>query len=194
MDKMQEYYKNSLLANLCSEYKTEWRQAMMDKRALFDMAVTQQSIPHLMTFAYNGLGLTQEYVEREFAEYINGRYTAIDVDGVKGNYQTTLYVGFKGILALSDDVSAFMWANIPSLTFKRCKASKIYLGCKSNITLNMDGYNSITVMLFDESRVRIGECDTTCDITVFKYSDLAHVEIGKYCLGNVKIHEKELRL
>lgn len=194
MDKMQEYYKNALLANLCTEYKAEWRNAMSDKKALFDMAVIQQSIPHMLTFAYNGIGLTKEYLKEEFQDYINGKYTAIDVDGVKGNYKTTLYVGFKGILRLSDDVSVFMWSNISSLMLNTSKAAKFYIGCKSNVTLNLDGYNSIILMLFDESTVRIGECDTTCDVTIFKYSTDAHVELSKYCLANVKTYEKELRL
>lgn len=194
MDKLQEYYKNAILANLCGEYKSDWQHAMQDKEALFRLALTQQSIPHMMTFAYNGIGLTQQYVEKEFSEYINGKYTAIDVDGVKGNYKTSLYVGENAIFKPSDDVLAFMWANIPILTLNACKAAKIYIGCKSNVHIQMQGYNSITVMLFDESRVYIDECDDTCDVNIYKYSKDAKVETDKFCLAKVKTYDKKLRI
>ena len=194
MDRMQEYYKNAILANLCNEYKNEWKHAMSDKRALFDMALAQQSLPHLMYFANNGMGLTKEYLESEFEEYINGKYTAIDADGVKGNYKTTLYVGYNGILSLSDDVSCFMWANIPRLKIKATKATKIYVGCKSNVTLDLQGYNSITIMLFDESQVNLLECDDTNDVTVFNYSEHSTFITDKYALAKVKTFNKTLKL
>ena len=194
MDRIQEYYKNSILANLCNVYKSEWKNAMQSKEELFKLALVQQSLPHMMTFAYNGIGLTKEYVEEEFKDYINGKYTAIDVDGVKGNYKTTLYIGENAVLKPLDDVIAFMWANVPNLIFKACKAAKIYVGCKSNVNIIMQGFDSITVMLFDESKVTIDECDTTCDVNIYKYSDMATVEIDKYCLAKVNIHQKQLKI
>ena len=194
MDRMQEYYKNALLANLCSEYKNDWMKAMSDKKALFDMALAQQSLPHLMYFANNGIGLTREYIEDEFGDYINGKYTAIDVDGVKGNYTTTLYVGYSGILSLSNDVSCFMWANVPQVRIKATKATKIYVGCHSNITLNLQGYNSIIVMLFDDSQVNLGECDETNEVTVFNYSQEASFITDKFALAKVKTFNKTLKL
>lgn len=167
---------------------------MSDKKALFDMALAQQSLPHLMYFANSGIGLTKEYLENEFGDYINGKYTAIDADGVQGNYKTTLYVGYNGILSLSDDVSCFMWANIPRLKIKATKATKIYVGCKSNVTLDLQGYNSIIVMLFDTSQVNLGECDDTNEVTVFNYSQQATFVTDKYALASVKTFNKTLKL
>lgn len=191
---MQEYYKNSLLMNLCTDYKEKWRGALGDKRALFDMALAQQSLPHLMYFANNGMGLTKEYLEDEFGEYINGAYTAINADGVDGNYTTTLYVGYKGILSLSNDVSCFMWANIPQIKIKPTKAIKIYVGCKSKITISPQGYNNITLMLFDESQVNIDECDDTNTILVFNYSKDTLCMTDKYALAKIKMFDKGLKL
>ena len=191
---MQEYYKNSLLMNLCTDYKEKWRGALGDKKALFDMALAQQSLPHLMYFANNGIGLTKKYLEDEFGEYINGAYTAINADGVDGNYKTTLYVGYKGILSLSDDVSCFMWVNIPQIKIKPTKAIKIYVGCKSKITISPQGYNNITLMLFDESQVSIDECDDTNTVLVFNYSKDTLCTTDKYTLAKVKMFDKELKL
>lgn len=194
MDRLQTYYKNALLANLCSEYKNRWKTASQDKKALFQLAMSQQSLPHLMTFAYNGKGLPKEYLEREFCDYINGKYKAIDADGVQDNYVTTLHVGIQGISEACGDVLAFMWANVPLLKIDACKCPKIYIGCKSNVNMSLQGYNSITVMLFDESKVKIDECDETCSVNIYKYGQKAHVDIDQFCLAKVKIHEKQLRL
>lgn len=194
MDRMQEYYRNAILQNLCAEYKGKWRSASSDKKALFDMAMMQQSLPHLIYFAYNGIGLTKDYVETEFSDYINGKYTAIDVDGVKGDYKTELYVGENPLLSLSNDVSCFMWANVPTVKIKPTKAVKIYVGCKSNITLHLLGYNSITLMMFDESQVTIAECDNTNDVTVFNYSNDSVLVTDKYALAKVKTFQKTLKL
>lgn len=194
MDRMQEYYRNAILQNLCDEYKGKWRSISKNKTALFNMAMQQQALPHLIFFANSGIGLTKEYLETEFSNYINGKYTAIDADGVEGNYKTNLYIGEKPLLSLSDDVACFMWANIPSVEIKPTKAVKIYVGCKSNITLNLKGYNSITLMLFDESQVNVNECDDTNTITTYKYSDDAHCNIDKYTLAKVKTFNKNLKL
>ena len=194
MDRMQEYYKNSLLANLCSEYKGQWKVAFKDKEALFNLAMVQQSIPHMLTYAYNGIGLTKNYLKEEFHDFINGKYTSVDADGVKGDYKSTLYVDFNHVVETMDDVMTFMWCDIPALVMNTGKACKFYIGCKSNVNISMRGYNTAIIMLFDESKVTIDECDTNCMATIFRYDPKASVEIDKFCLGNVKIHEKELRL
>lgn len=193
MDRMQEYYKNSLLANLCSEYKGHWQASMQDKEKLFVLAMQQQSIPHLLTFANNGIGLTKEYLKDEFENYINGKYKAIDADGVKGDYKSTLYVDCDHKINTTDDVMTFMWCDA-QLEVQETKATKLYIGCQSNVKVTPQGYNTIIIMLFDESKVRIDECDTFTNINIYRYGQQTAVEIDKYCLAKVKIHEKELRL
>jgi hypothetical protein len=48
--------------------------------------------------------------------------------------------------------------------------------------------------LFDNSKITSEELDEDSSVTVYKYSDGASVELGKYCLGKVKAFDKELRL
>ena len=48
--------------------------------------------------------------------------------------------------------------------------------------------------VFDESVVTIDDFDENSDIIVYKYSEKAVVEIGKFCLGRVKVFNKELKL
>lgn len=198
-NEMFEFNKNALqgvLTNpLCAEYKDEWRRCGNDKKKLVDLVLRQQSLPYFIEHCRKGKGLSKEYIQREFADYINGNHTAIDVDGVKGDYKTELYVGYNGILSVSDDVLCAMWCNIPSLEIKATKAVKLYIGCKSKVHLNCEGYNSIIVMLYDQSTLYIDEADEETMITVYRYDKKARVETGKWCLAKkVRIFDKELRL
>lgn len=194
MDDMNKYYKEALLDNLCTEYKGYWQSSRNDKEKLVRLVAQQQSLPHFITYSYNGKGLSRNYIVENFSHYINGNHVIVDADGVAGNYKTELYVGFKGVLSPTDDVLAFMWANVPQLEIKATKAVKIYLGCKSDVHIVCGGYNYITIMLFDESKVMLDDIDENSNVVVFKYSDKCEVGTGTYCLGNVKQFRKELRL
>lgn len=193
-DRMLIYRRNATLDNLCQEYGERWGMCHNDRKKLFEFAMQQQALPHLLTYAYNGKGLTKDYLQREFKDYINGRYTAIDADGVVGNYTTQLYVGYNGILSNANDVLALMWATMPTLLIKRLKATKIYVGCKSDVHIVCGGFNTVIIMLFDESRVCLEDIDSDSVVTVYRYSDKASLTLGKYCLGKVKVFDKELRL
>lgn len=194
MDELTKYYKESLLNNLCAEYKGYWQSASHDKKRLVDLVLAQQSLPHFLTYCHNGMGLSEGYIKRTFGEYINGKYTAIDVDGVQGGYKTEIFVGFNRILSLSDDISCFMWCDVPQLEIKPTKAIKIYAGCSSNINIVCGGYNNVVIMLFDDSTITLDDIDEDSTIIVYKYSDECRVTQGKYCLGTVKEFRKTLRL
>lgn len=194
MDDLQRYYKESLIANLCQEYKGYWQSAHNDKKKLVDLVLQQQCLPHFLTFCKQGKGLSKNYILDNFDEYINGKYKAIDVDGVEGDYKTELYVAYDGIISLNNDVSCFMWCNIPSLEIKATKATKLYMGCSSKVHLVSGGFNSIVIMLFDDSSIMIDDIDNESTVTIFRYSNIAKVEKGDFCFGNVKVFNKELRL
>ena len=198
MNDMFSFYKAALSGEittpLCTEYKSAWRKCGNDKEMLVRLVMKEQSLPFFFAHCYQGKGLSKEYLLKEFGEFLNGKYTGIDVDNVKGNYKTELYVGHNDVLSVSDDVLAVMWSTIPSLSFPTCKAAKIYCGCGSEVHLTCDGFNSIIVMLFDDSKVILDDVDEESTVTIYKYSDNASVWKGKYCLGKVKIFEKELRL
>lgn len=195
MDALGYYYKNALLADLCGEYKGKWQAASHDKESLFRLAVCQQSFPHMATFAYKGDGLTKEYVSEEFKDFINGRYTAIDADGVDGGYKTQLFSDYHDNIYDCVDVLEVMWCNVSTIEIKKTKATKIYLACGSSANIVCDGYNSVIVMLFDDSSVTLEDVDENSSVTIYKYSDSAKVDIGKFCLSDkVREFKKDLRL
>ena len=194
MDELNKYYKNALLANLCSEYRGYWQSAHGDKRKLMTLALSQQALPHLMTYCWNGEGLTKKYILDNFSEYINGRDIIYDADGVKGNYTYQLYVDYKDI-AEPADVNAFMWCDDAVVEMPTSRCTTFYVGCNTTLHLSMNGYNNARIYLFDTSEAVFEEADKTCSATVYEYSDQCVTQLGKYCLSEkIKVHRKQLRL
>ena len=193
MNAIETYYKNSLLDDLCADYRGRW-QRCHDKESLLKLSLSRQAIPHVVTYAYQGRGLTKDFVLNEYGDYING-YTVHDADGVEG-YTTGLYVDYdpnEDLLADKDTVS-IMWTVGANIVVPQTKAPTIYISNRSNVHLVGDGFNTININLFDKSKVTIEDLDEESKVVVYKYSDDAKVELGKYCLGSVKVFPKELRL
>ena len=192
-NEMFGFYRNALRNSLCKEYKDEWRACGDDKKKLVALAVRQQSLPFLITYCNNGTGLNKEYLKRSFSSYINQPGRIRDADGVKG-YKYSLFVDYNKDVIIIDDVSAFMWCKINNLNVPQTKAVTIYCGCDSKVHLNCDGYNSVFIYLFDTSRVILDDVDENSTVTIYKYSETCGVLEGKYCLGKIKQHQKQLRL
>lgn len=189
-----KYYKAALVNGLCSDWKGYWQAAGDDKLKLITLAMSQQAIPHVVTYAYNGIGITKEYIETEFKDYINEKTPILDADGVDG-YTYALYIAQNRILRPSVDVSSLMWCKDITLELKTAQCGFIYVSNNSDIRLVMDGFNSPRIYLFDESTITIEDADETCSATIYKYSDKCKVNYGKYCLSKrIKEFNKELRL
>lgn len=193
------FKKNALLGNisaepLCQEYKQAWRACGDDKEMLIKLALRQQASPYFSTACYKNLGLTKEYVKENFNDYING-YILKDCDGVKG-YTYSLYVDwdYENDLDVKTDVCSIMWTVGVNIIIPKTKCPTIYISNKSNVHIVGEGFNSINIKLFDESKVTIQDIDENSNIVIYKYSDKAKVETGKYCLIEPRIFNKKLRL
>lgn len=192
MDELQRYYKESLLANLCGEYKGYWQKAHGNKEELMRLVLSQQSAPHFASFCYQGKGLTKEYCKKEFGDYINGRVFN-DCDGVKG-YSYGMFIDVPQVEDMALDVSQFLWCDDTNVSIPQTKCPRLYVSNRSNLNISLDGYNSIAIYLFDESTINIEDADNESNVIVYKYSKDAKVELGKYCFADVKVFDKELRL
>lgn len=195
---MLTFKRNALLGNisgqpLCADFKSAWRRCGNDKEMLMRLALSQQSLPFLSHACYEHMGLTKQYIVNNFSEFINGRRTFDDVEGVQG-YTYQMYVDFKDDFKAAADVTSLMWCSSPQVEIEACKCPVVYISNSSDVHIVCDGYNSLHVYLFDNSRVTIDDSDENSEVVVYKYSDDAQVELGKYCLGNVKVFDKELRL
>jgi hypothetical protein len=198
-DEMLMFKKNALLGNisaepLCQAYKQAWRMCGDDKEMLVKLALKQQSIPYLSHACYKGLGLTKEYIKEHFNGYING-YTIHDADGVNG-YTYGLYVewDYNNDLVVDKDVAGIMWTVGANIVIPETKCPTIYISNSSKVRLTCDGYNTVNVKLFDDSKVVLDDIDEESNVTIYKYSEKATVELGKFCLKEPKVFNKELRL
>jgi hypothetical protein len=196
---MLTFKRNALLGNisgqpLCADFKSAWRRCGNDKEMLVRLALMQQSQPYFSTACYKNLGLTKDYIKREFKDYING-YVIKDADNVDG-YTYSLYVDwdYENDLDVNVDVCSIMWTVGANIVVKATRCPTIYLSNHSNVHLVCEGFNSVNIKLFDKSKVTIEDLDEESNVVVYKYSKDASVELGKYCLGRVKVFDKELRL
>ena len=196
MDKeLFEFQRNALSGKiaepLCSEYKAAWRSCGDDKEKLVRLALKQQSTPYVSTACYRNLGVSKAYILNNFGEHINGR-TFNDVEGVEG-YTYQLWVGYDDDIEITSDVISLMW--VESRVFvPEIKCPTLYLSNYSSVYLTLNGYNSVHIYLFDESKVVVDDADESCEVVVYKYSSKADVVIGNYCFGKVKIFNKQLKL
>ena len=198
-DEMFEFKRNALLGNisgqpLCQDYKMALRKCGDDKEMLVRLALRQQASAYFSTACYKELGLTKDYIKENFADYING-HILNDCDGVKG-YTYSLYVDWDYVndLNVKTDVCSVMWTVGANIVIPKTKCPTIYLSNKSNVHIVCEGFNTINIKLFDESKVTIQEVDEDSDVIIYKYSDKASVELGKFCLKEPKVFNKELRL
>ena len=195
---MLQFYKAALSGELstplCSSYKAAWRKCGDDKEMLIRLSLNQQALPYVATHAYNGMGLTKDYVKTAFKDYINGRVFN-DCDEV-GGYTYALYVDwdYENDLDVKTDITSIMWTVGANIVVPTSKCPTLYISNRSNVHLVGDGYNSINIKLFDKSKITIEDLDENSEVVVYKYSDDAQVELGKYCLGKVKEFRKDLRL
>ena len=195
MDVLTRYYKESLLDNLCQEYKGLWQSAHDDKEKLMKLCLRQQAIPHVATYAYQRKGITKKMALEDFGAYING-YTIHDADDVKG-YTYGLYVDYDydNDLIIDKDVVHIMWTVGASVVVPITKCPIIYISNHSNVHVVCEGYNHVKIYLFDQSKVTLEDVDQESQVTIYRYSDKAKVEQGKFCLSyKIKTFDKELKL
>lgn len=189
---MFAFYKNAVSGGLCEEYTKELQARNRRKSSLVELSLRQQSIPYLATKVHEGW-LTREYILREYADYINGRYTFTDCDKVDG-YTYGLYVSHNEDLSLSNDVSHFMWCNDLRIEIPETRCPTLYVSNNSDVRIVCDGYNTVIVNLFDESRVTLEDLDKESKAIIRKYSDNCKVYEGNFCFGSVIQRRKALEI
>lgn len=187
------FLKDAYNGGLCNEYRDEIRRCHEDKLNLVRLAMRQQSIPYIATKMNEGV-ITKEYLLNAFGDYLNG-VVLLDCDNVEG-YAYSWFVDwdYNNDISINVDVAHIAWTVGANVVIPQAKCPTIYISNKSDVHLVCDGYNSLHVYLFDDSRVTIDDSDEHSEVVVYKYSDSARIEKGKFCFGKVKIFDKELRL
>ena len=186
------FLKNAYTNGLCNEYRDEIRGCNGDRLALMRLAMRQQSIPFVATKMHEGV-LTKRYIQKTFGEYLNG-FVLHDCDDVKGyTYAMYLDYDYDNDLNIDVDVAHVAFTVGASVVVPLTKCPTIYISNRSNVHLVCEGYNNIRVYLFDKSKVTIEDCDDTCEILVYRYSDNCEIKKGRFCLSK-KISDFRKRL
>lgn len=191
---MEKYYleflKDAYNSGLCKDYRDEIRNCHDNKQNLARLAMRQQSIPWMATKLSQGV-VTKEEIKTFFKDYING-VVLNDCDNVDG-YSYMWYIDHNKGIMINADVTHISFCE-EDVFVPKIACPTLYISNGSKINLTCDGYSSVRVYLFDTSQITINDCDDTCSVTVYNYSDKANVKYGKYSLGYIKEFRKELRL
>lgn len=198
MDELLEFKKKAILGKisgqpLCEEYRAALRKCGNNKEMLVRLALMQQCTPYLSHACYEKIGLSEEYILANFDEYINGKRTFENVEGV-GGYTYQLYVGYDKDFEITADVTSLMWCNGSQIVIEPTKCPTLYISNRSNVHIVGEGFNTVNIKLFDESKITVEDIDKDSEVIVYKYSDKATVEEGEYCFGKVKVFNKQLKL
>ena len=194
MDKDFFYFlKNAYSSGLCKEYRDEIRICHGVDLQLVRLAMRQQSYPWVATKIREG-AITTDYILRRFGKYLNG-YVLKDCDGVAGfSYSWFVCVKNENSIFAKTNVAHFTNVRDTNVVIPTSLCPVLYVSNKSDVSITGEGFNAIRVYLFDESVVNLDDFDENSSVLVYKYSKDARVEIGKYCLGKVKIFDKELKI
>lgn len=191
-DEMFLFYRNSLARNLCNEYRSLFRKDLNNKDELMRLCMRQQSIPYMATSCYEKWGLSMDYIISEFNEYINGKYTVYNCDGVNG-YSYQLWCLNRDPIIVESDITHIMGCDC-DINIPITKCPTIYISNNSHTNLKTKGYNSIRIYLFDESRIDIDSLDKNSNLLIYKYSPNCNIITTEKCEGKIKIFNKELKL
>lgn len=187
------FRKNAILDGLCEEWDNMWGACHGDKEKLVRLALMQQSIPYFASYCYNGKGLSKEYIEDTFKELVKG-HIFNDCDMVEG-FSYAMYVNARKGFTIGLNVAHIMWCKDIEITIEKTKCTSLYISNKSDVRVSLEGFNAVTIYLFDESRVTIERCDETSRVTILRYGSKCKADTDKSSFrGIIKTFQKELRL
>lgn len=134
--KTLDWIHNQLEANLiCEKYKDDVSDAK-SKKDLFDIACCVDGALFLAEKENNGEGLPLEVMEREFKNFINGRYKAVykDENG-KQLYTSCMYIGVDTSI-FADTTVTVLFGCKGVVEVPADKHAILVLGYGSDISIN----------------------------------------------------------
>ena len=128
--------RNALMMGLCGQYKDKW-DGCCDKRALVNMALDSNGIEFMADSIAFGWGLSKEYLQGEFGEFMNGLYQCRE----KG-YTSEMYIGAHGVVSV--------------------KSTLVLVGYCKDLEIHIPEHTVCRIYVCGGSRVRVenmGECE-----------------------------------
>jgi hypothetical protein len=131
MSNLLDLKRKSIALGLCDRYKGMWDSAV-SKKELMAIAMDSNGISYIADGCAFGWGLTQEYIEKEFGDYINGY--VVNLDG----YTSSLWVGAKETLKEPKSTLSLFFKCDCSITIPKGDICTLYV-VNSDIELHCEG-------------------------------------------------------
>jgi hypothetical protein len=96
---MKDFFKMARRLGLCREYTAKWASCKT-KRQLMDVALDANGLPWVAGSIADGWGLSQDYIEKEFFGFLNGRYVHDNNGYTSAIYVNTAFVPVHTTAAL----------------------------------------------------------------------------------------------
>lgn len=91
--------RKALMLGLCGEYKKKW-DSCVSKKELVDLVLDSNGVEFLADAITFGWGCSQEFLQKEFADFINGKYQR-----KKDGYTSELYVHHNNMVVLRSTIT-----------------------------------------------------------------------------------------
>lgn len=141
---MTIFRRNAERLGLCDEFSQRWSNCK-SKKQLYDLACNVNSLAYLAEMIAKGYGLSSEYLQREFGQFLNGKCVHVDTEG----YTSVIYCGLDGGMDISTTCA-------------------LIVDCRGVVSVG----RAISEIYIVNSEVRI-EAEDGCEANVYLYNSQA---------------------
>lgn len=170
MEVMNKFKKEARIRNLCSNFALLWGQCKT-KEDYVRLSLIPQSIPYIATSSYDGWGISTEDIYANFSSVINGKRVYKNIDGIE-NTKGVLYVKYNNkTKRIKENIVHIMDSTNSTFIVEKTQCPMIYISNNSNVKIEANGYNTISLYLFDNCLVDITNIKPDTKVLITKYSD-----------------------
>lgn len=138
MNEILRLKNDSLRLGLCEKYKELWDKSE-NKDDLIEIATDVNGAEFLAMSHADGWGLTPEYIQREFGDYINGKWRR-----EKDGYTSELYVRYDGDIEQKSTLITLLDCT-STVYVPKYSGGYIYVSGESTVTIRNDSLTNVTV-------------------------------------------------
>src|SRR5574344_2118435 len=150
MDSMSKFKKEARKRRLCSSFAILWGQCKT-KEDYVKLSLIPQSIPYVATSSYEGWGLSTDDICNNFSHIINGK---------KNNKNKKIR---ENIIHIMETLNS-------TFVVEKTQCPMIYVSNNSNIKIEANGFNTISLFVFDNCFVDVSNIASNTKILITKYS------------------------
>lgn len=129
--------RNSILMGLCKKYKEKW-DLCSNKKQLVDMSLDINGVEFMADSIAFGWGLSKEYLQEEFGEFMNGNYQSEE-----NGYTSEMFIGASGITRVKSTLLLVAYCDDLEIEIPEYMACRIYVCGGSRVQIRNRGHVEI---------------------------------------------------